>query len=123
LIFVGTMMLEQSGYKVTGQSDGEAALIEFRQRPNAFDAVSQIFHALHGCERHGQTSMLTSGYIDPQDQISAIRLGVTPVLTKPFRRKKLLAALHDIFQERRELDKSQSVPGGTLSQLAKKKNY
>jgi hypothetical protein len=47
LIFVGTMMLEQSGYKVTGQSDGEAALIEFRQRPNIFDAVSQILHALH----------------------------------------------------------------------------
>lgn len=66
---------------------------------------------------------MTSGYIDPQDQISAIRLGVTPVLTKPFSRKKLLAALHDIFQERRELDKSQSVPGGRLSQLAKKKNY
>ena len=72
------------------------------------------------CERHGQTSM-TSGYIDPQDQISAIRLGVTPVLTKPFSRKKLLAALHDIFQERRELDKSQSVPGGRLHSSRKRR--
>ena len=31
--------------------------------------------------------LMTSGYIDPQDQISAIRLGVTPVLIKPLSRK------------------------------------
>ena len=39
LVFVGTMLLEQSGCKVTGQSNGAATLIDFRQRPNAFDAV------------------------------------------------------------------------------------
>jgi DNA-binding NarL/FixJ family response regulator len=52
---------------------------------------------------------MTSGYIDPQDEITAIRLGVRAVLVKPVSRKGLRAALHDIFQERRELDKSQSA--------------
>ena len=50
---------------------------------------------------------MTSGYIDPQDQITAIRLGVRAVLVKPVSRKELLASLQDISQERRELDKSQ----------------
>lgn len=119
LVFVGTMMLEQSGYKVTGQSNGEAALIDFRQRPNAFDAVvtDLSMPAISGLQFAGELRkirpdipiLLTSGYIDPQDQITAIRLGVHAVLTKPISHKELLAALHDIFQERRELDKSQSA--------------
>jgi PAS domain S-box-containing protein len=119
LVFVGTMMLEQSGYKVTGQSNGEAALIEFRQRPNAFDAVvtDLSMPAMSGLQfarelrkiRADIPILMTSGYMDPQDQINAIRLGVRAVLTKPVSRKELLAALHDIFQERTALDKSQSA--------------
>ena len=119
LVFVGTMMLEQSGYKVTGQCNGEAALIEFRQRPDAFDAVvtDLSMPAMSGLQfarelrkiRPNIPILMTSGYIDPQDQINAIRLGVSAVLTKPVSRKELLAALYDVFQERKELDKSQSA--------------
>ncbi len=118
LVFVGTMMLEQSGYKVTGQSNGEAALIEFRQRPHAFDAVvtDLSMPAMSGLQfvrelrklRPDIPILMTSGYVDPQDQINAIRLGVRAVLTKPVSRKELLAALHDIFQPT-EQDKSQSA--------------
>ena len=118
LVFVGTMMLEQSGYKVTGQSNGEAALIEFRQRPHTFDAVvtDLSMPAMSGLQfarelrklRPDIPILMTSGYIDPQDQINAIRLGVRAVLTKPVSRKELLAALHDIFQPT-EQDKSQSA--------------
>jgi PAS domain S-box-containing protein len=119
LVFVGTMMLEQGGYKVTGQSNGEAALIEFRQRPHAFDAVvtDLSMPAMSGLQfarelrkiRPDIPILMTSGYIDPQDQINATRLGVRAMLTKPVSRKELFAALHDIFQERTELDKSQSA--------------
>ena len=119
LVFVGTMMLEQSGYKVTGQSNGEAALIEFRQRPHAFDAVvtDLSMPSMSGLQfarelrkiRSDIPILMTSGYVDPQDQINAIRLGVRAVLTKPVSRKELLAALHDILQERTQLDKSQSA--------------
>jgi CheY-like chemotaxis protein len=119
LVFVGTMMLEQSGYKVTGQSNGEAALIDFRLRPDAFDAVvtDLSMPAMSGLQfarelrkiRPDIPILMTSGYIDPQDQINAIRLGVRAVLTKPVSRKELLAALHDIFQSRPQLDKSQSA--------------
>ncbi len=118
LVFVGTMILEQSGYKVTGQSNGEAALIEFRQRPHAFDAVitDLSMPAMSGLQfarelrkiRSDIPILMTSGYVDPQDQINAIRLGVRAVLTKPVSRKELLAALHDIFQPT-EQDKSQSA--------------
>lgn len=39
LVFVGTMALQQKGYRVVGVSSGEAALREFQRRPQAFDAV------------------------------------------------------------------------------------
>ena len=81
------MLLEQSGCKVTGQSNGAAALIDTVRHPHP----------------------MTSGHIDPQDQITAIRLGVRTVLVKPVSRKEPLAALHDIFQERGELAKSLSA--------------
>jgi len=47
--------------------------------------------------------------------VARLLLGVRAVLTKPISRKELLAALHDNFQERRQLDQSQSAWRGTAS--------
>ena len=86
-------------------------MIDSRQRPTAFDAVvtDLAMPAISGLQfarelrkiRPDIPILLASGYIDPQDQITGIRLGVRAVLTKPISRKELLAAFHDIFQAKR----------------------
>ena len=42
--------------------------------------------------------LMTSGYIDPQDQMSATRLGVRAILTKPVSRKELLQPFMEFFK-------------------------
>jgi len=116
LVFVGTKMLEQSGYKVTGLSSGEAALRVFRRRPEAFDAVitDLSMPAMSGLQlarelrnlRADIPILLTSGYFNPEDQMNAERLGVRSLLTKPVNARQLLWALHAIFQEQVESAKS-----------------
>jgi PAS domain S-box-containing protein len=110
LVFVGSMILEQNGYKVAGFSDGEAALREFQQRPDAFDAVitDSSMPAMSGLQfarelrkiRADIPILLSSGYIDPDDQIIAKRLGIEAILTKPVSRTDLLTVLYSVLQER-----------------------
>jgi PAS domain S-box-containing protein len=109
LVFVGTMSLEQNGYKVTGTPNGEAALREVRKNPDGFDAVVtdlsmpgmsglQLAHEI--CKmRPDIPVILTSGYINPEDQAKADRLGIRAILTKPVNTKELLATLAALFEE------------------------
>ena len=117
LVFVGTMALEQKGYRVTGVSDGEEALGEFRRKPQAFQAVvtDLSMPSMSGLQfvrevqklRPDIPIILTSGYFNPQDQLDAAQLGVRSILTKPVSPRDLLAALHGVFQKRAELSKLQ----------------
>jgi PAS domain S-box-containing protein len=119
LVFVGTMILEQSGYQVTGLSSGEAALLEFQQRPEAFDAIvtDLSMPGMSGLQfvrelrkiRSEIPIILTSGYVDPEDLLNANLLSVRSILTKPVSRNELLGVLNDIFQERTARRKSQSA--------------
>jgi len=112
LVFVGTSTLEQNGYKATGLSNVEAALREFQQRPEAFDAVitDLSMPAMSGLQFAGELRrlranipiILTSGYFSPEHQMHAERLGVRVLLTKPVNARELLSALHAIFQEQAE---------------------
>ncbi len=110
LVFLGTMKLEQSGYKVTGVSSGIAALREFQQRPDAFDAVitDLSMPVLSGLQltrelrelRADIPILLTSGYFSLEDKAIASQLGVRALLTKPVNPKHLLAILHAMFEDR-----------------------
>ncbi len=109
LVFVGTMSLEQNGYKVTGAAHGEAALGELRRNPNGYDAVvtDLSMPGMSGLQLTHQIRMirpdipviLTSGYINPEDQAKADRLGIRAILSKPVNTKELLATLAVVFQE------------------------
>jgi PAS domain S-box-containing protein len=119
LVFVGTMTLEQKGYRVVGVSSGEAALREFQQCPLAFDAVIsdlsmpfmsglQLAAELRELSRDIPI-ILTSGYFDPDDQITAQKLGVRATLAKPVNPKELLAVLGEILHERTAHRKTRSA--------------
>jgi PAS domain S-box-containing protein len=119
LVFIGTMILEQKGYRVTGLSSAEAALREFQQRPDAFDAVvtDLSMPAMSGIQFVRELRklssnipvLLTSGYFDPDDQMHAKKLGVRATLSKPVTPLELLTALHAIFEERTGLKKTTSA--------------
>jgi two-component system cell cycle sensor histidine kinase/response regulator CckA len=116
LVFLGTMKLEQSGYKLTGVSSATAALQEFQQRPEAFDAVitDLSMPEMSGLKlaremrklRADIPILLTSGYFNPEDKVTASQLGVRAMLTKPVNPKHLLAILHAMFEDRAKSAKS-----------------
>jgi CheY-like chemotaxis protein len=114
LLFVGTMTLEQNGYKVTGMPNGESALREIQQNPNNYDAVItdlsmpgisglQLAHQLRKL-RADLPVILTSGYISPDDQARADRLKIRAILTKPVKTNELLSTLAVLFENRVRLD-------------------
>lgn len=107
LLFVGTMTLEQNGYKVTGMPNGESALHELRQNPGGYDIVItdlsmpgmsglQLAHQLRKV-RPDLPVILTSGYVNPEDQAGADRLAIRAILTKPVNTKELLSTLAAIL--------------------------
>jgi PAS domain S-box-containing protein len=107
LLFVGTMTLEQNGYKVTGMPNGESALHEVRQNPGSYDIVVtdlsmpgmsglQLAHQLRKI-RPDLPVVLTSGYANPDDQEKANRLEIRAILTKPVNTKELLSTLAAIL--------------------------
>ena len=109
LLFVGTMTLEQNGYKVTGMPNGEAALRELLGNPNGYDVVltDLSMPGMSGLQLADQVRkiradlpvILTSGYINPDDQAKADRLGIRAILTKPVDTKELLATLAAMFEK------------------------
>jgi PAS domain S-box-containing protein len=116
LLFVGTMTLEQNGYKVTGMPNGEAAIRELLQNPKGYDMVLtdlsmpgmsglQLAHQVRKI-RADLPVILTSGYISPDDQAKADRLGIRAILTKPVNTKELLATLAGMFENSANLDKN-----------------
>ena len=113
LLFVGTMNLEQNGYRVTGMPSGEAALRELQREPNGYDLVvtDLSMPGISGLQFAQQIRevrpdipvILTSGYVSPEDKLKADRLGIRAILTKPVNTKELLATLAEVFEERPQL--------------------
>ena len=108
LVFIGTMTLEQNGYKATGMPNGDAALRELQQNPNVYDAIvtDLSMPALSGLQliqRIRDLGMdlpviLTSGYVNPEDEFKASQLGVRAIVSKPMNKAEFLRALAAIFQ-------------------------
>lgn len=97
---VGTMILEQHGYLVTGVPNGEAAVRELHDNPDGFDAVLtdlsmpgmsglQLAHQIRKL-RPDLPVILTSGYVNPEDEARAAKLRIHAILTKPVNTKDSL---------------------------------
>ncbi len=116
LRFVGSMFLEQHGYKVTCVANGEFALQEILTDPSAYDAIitdlsmpgmSGLQLALEVQQiRPDLPVIFTSGYINPEDQAKAEKLRIRAILTKPVHLKELLSTLAGLFSNRQ----SRSTP-------------
>ena len=107
LVFLGTRMLKRLGYRVTGYSDANIALAEFRARPHEFDfVVSDLsMPRMSGLEfaeqilaiRPDIPVVISTGYIRPEDQERAHAIGVYKLIQKPHSMEQLQQTFAEVF--------------------------
>jgi PAS domain S-box-containing protein len=107
LVRLGTIMLTKRGYRVTGCTDPVAAVKQFRAHPEEFQAVvtDLSMPGMSGFEcarellqaRPDVPIVLTSGYVRPEDEVSAREVGIRAVVTKPAALDQLPEILAKVF--------------------------
>ena len=109
LVFLASRLLERRGYRVTGFCDATSALKEFREHPGEFDVVVtdlsmprmsgfELTEEIHRT-RADIPVVLTSGYLQADDQQKAESLGIRETIQKPATAEKLAGVLEKIFSE------------------------
>jgi len=99
LVLLAIRLLKRLGYRVTGFVDPSLALEEFRRRPTEFDAVvtDLSMPQMSGFDlaeqilaiRPGTPVVISSGYVRPEDQENARRIGVYQLIQKPYTLEQL----------------------------------
>lgn len=108
-MFLATRLLERRGYRVSGFSNAVTALNQFRDHPADFDAVvtDLSLPGMSGFEltkevhrtRADIPVLLTSGYLQADDQQKTKTLGFRETIQKPATADKLAGALEKILSE------------------------
>jgi CheY-like chemotaxis protein len=109
LVFLATRLLERRGYQVSGYTDAAEALENFRARAQDFDVVVtdlsmprmsgfELTEAIHAT-RPDIPVVLTSGYLQSEDQQKAERLGIRELIQKPATADRLAGTLERILTE------------------------
>jgi CheY-like chemotaxis protein len=108
LVSLTTRLLKRLGYTVTGHTDPQAALREFRSRPQSFDVVvtDLAMPRMSGFElarelratRPDVLIVLTSGYLRKEDQETAQAMDIRDLILKPNTVEELGRTLDRIFQ-------------------------
>lgn len=111
LVFLGKRLLERLGYVVTGHTDALKALEEFRANPHNFHAVitDMAMPGMSGLEfarellatRPEIPIVMTSGYVRPEDQEKAHRMGLRDLLLKPHNSDQLARTVDRVLHSDR----------------------
>jgi len=109
LVTMVTHKLSRLGYKVTGFTDAEEALREFTSQPANFDAIvtDLAMPRLSGFDllrqvltlRPNIPTVMTSGYLRPEDHELAHQMGVQQVILKPSTTEELGVALDALLRK------------------------
>jgi len=108
LVMLVTRTLGRLGYKVTGQTDPVSAVELFRSDPAAFDVVvtDLAMPQLSGFDLSSQLLairpdipiIMTSGFVRPEDQERALKMGLRDLILKPNTIDQLGRILDRVFQ-------------------------
>ena len=108
---MATRLLERRGCGVRGFTEAVSALKLLRQHPRDFDVVTDLsMLGISGFElteeihrtRADIPVLLTSSYLQAEDQQKAESLGIREPIQKPATAEKLAGALERILSERAE---------------------
>jgi len=109
LVELGTLMLEQLGYKVTGRTNSLDALTTFQNQPDYFDAVitDHTMPGLTGSElalrilqiRPDIPIILSTGYSNLISEKKAELLGIKGFAMKPLAKKDIASLLRKLLDE------------------------
>jgi PAS domain S-box-containing protein len=109
LVFLIQLGLQRLGYQVTGFTDSARAVREFQARPHDFDAVvtDLSMPGMSGFDlaqellatRPDVPILVTSGYLRPEDQQKAERIGVRGLTIKPDTIEELCRNLDRLLQD------------------------
>lgn len=107
LVLLARRSLSRLGYQITGYTDPAQALHAFAEHPDKFSAVitDLSMPGMSGVELARQILqirpdipiVMTSGYIRPEDEMEARKVGVRELLLKPDTIDDLAATLHRLF--------------------------
>lgn len=110
LVDLTTRLLERRGYQVTGFTDAASAIRDFRVRSQEYDVVvtDLSMPRMSGFEfteavreiRSDIPVVVTSGYVQVEDQERAQRLSIQELLVKPATADKLASTLEKIIASR-----------------------
>ena len=108
LVLLATRMLKRLGYRVSGYTDPTRALADFCRNPKEFDAVVTDLSMPHMSGFDLATQILairpdipvvvSSGYVKPEDQEKAERLGIHQMIQKPYTLELLQQTLDQFFE-------------------------
>jgi PAS domain S-box-containing protein len=112
LVSVATRVLSRLGYGVTGHTDVQRALADFRAHPHEFDVVvtDLSMPGMSGVElvtqllatRPGTPILMTSGYAPPEAHDAALKLGIREFIPKPTLVTEIGHALGRVFNGTRQ---------------------
>lgn len=107
LVAVAARVLTRLGYVVVGHTDATKAIEDFRAMPHGFDAVitDLSMPGMSGVELVGELQamradvpiLMTSGYVPPHEQETALGLGVRELILKPTLIDEIGHALDRLF--------------------------
>jgi len=109
IVNLGILMLERSGYKVTGKTDSTEALELFRSTPHKFDLVitDMTMPLLLGTElaremikiRTDIPILICTGFSERLDKTTPESLGIKGYINKPVLMKELTAKVRETLDE------------------------
>ena len=109
IVNLGILMLERSGYKVTGKTDSTQALELFRSNPHGFDLVisDMTMPSLLGTElaremikiRNDIPILICTGFSERLDKETPESLGIKGYINKPVLMKELTTKVREILDE------------------------
>jgi CheY-like chemotaxis protein len=114
LVRLATRTLRRLGYKITGYTDPAQALQAFRSRAHEFDVVvtDLSMPGMSGFDlarglleiRPDVPIVMTSGYLRPEDQETALRIGIRALILKPNTVEELGSVLDKLLRDQADSD-------------------
>ena len=112
---IACQMLQAAGYNVSAVSSGEEAIRSVESEPVDLLLIDMLMEpGINGCETYlricdrypGQKALIASGFSESDDVKTALRLGASGFINKPYSMDQLCRAVHQALKGDEQADES-----------------